>query len=157
MNKYEYAQKVLEQQSKEQGCFPQILGIAIFVCLIGFFLSSCATKEKIVYRDRDINNYITNTIHDTLKIETTDSVYVEVKTIGDTVFQTKYKEKTLWRDHIVELHDTCWKEKAVTEYKETVKEVVKVPRIYRVSLYVCIALLFFSVYKLIKFIRNVIK
>ena len=124
-----------------------------FVLSLLAFLCSCATKTKIEYRDRDVNHYITNTVHDTLIDKTTDSVYFEVMVKGDTVFKTKYKERTRWRDRIVERHDTCWRDSVVTEYKETTKEVVKIPKIYSISLWFSIICVIFAMIKLMRWLR----
>lgn len=121
------------------------------ICVLLF--CSCATKTKIEYRDRDVNHYITNTVHDTLIDKSTDSVYFEVKTKGDTVFATKYKEKTRWRDRIVEKHDTCFKDSIVTITKETVVEMKKIPKIYRLSLWFTITCVIFATIKLIRWLR----
>lgn len=69
----------------------------ILVAVLIAILTSCATRTKIEYRDRDVNHYITNTVHDTLVQHSTDSVYFEVITKGDTVFKTKYKERTMYQ------------------------------------------------------------
>lgn len=129
-----------------------ILKVTVFFFVFLLF-SSCITKEKIEYRDRDVNHYITNTVHDTLVDKTTDSVYFEVLVKGDTVFQTKYKERTRWRDRIIESHDTCWRDSIVTEYKETVKEVVKIPKIYTYSFVFSIIVCIFATYKTLKWLR----
>lgn len=116
--------------------------------------TSCATKTRIEYRDRDVNHYITNTVHDTLVDKTTDSIYVEIRTMGDTVYNTKYVEKTRWRDRIVERHDTCWRDSVVTEYKETVKEVIKIPKFYTYSLIFSILVIIFAIIKFYKWLRE---
>lgn len=116
--------------------------------------TSCATKTRIEYRDRDVNHYITNTVHDTLVDKTTDSIYVEIRTGGDTVYNTKYVEKTRWRDRIVERHDTCWRDSVVTEYKETVKEVIKIPKFYTYSLIFSILVIIFAIIKFYKWLRE---
>ena len=116
-------------------------------------ITSCATKTKIEYRDRDVNHYITNTVHDTLVDKTTDSVYFEVLVKGDTVYSTKYKEKTRWRDRIVERHDTCWRDSVVTEYKETVKEVTKIPKIYHLAMGFAILVIIFAFVKLFRWLQ----
>jgi hypothetical protein len=134
----------------------QMLAIVVFVafCLaILLLFSSCATKTKIEYRDRDVNHYITNTVHDTLIDKTTDSVYFEVMVKGDTVYQTKYKEKARWRDRVIERHDTCWRDSVVTEYKETVKEVTKIPKIFKISLIFSILCCIFVFVKLIRWLK----
>lgn len=116
-------------------------------------LTSCSLLEKIEYRDRDVNHYITNVVHDTLIDKTTDSVYVNVYTKGDTVFKEKYKERTRWRDKIVERHDTCYKDSIVVEYEETTKEVVKIPKIYSLSLWFSIVCIIFAIVKLMRWLR----
>jgi hypothetical protein len=80
-------------------------------------------------------------------------VYFEVRVKGDTVFQTKYKEKTRWRDRIVERHDTCWRDSIVTEYKERVTEVVKYPKNYKYLLVFSILVIIFAIYKLLRWLR----
>lgn len=107
---------------------------ALLVIMTLLLCASCSTHTKIEYRDRVVDNYITQYVHDTLRESTSDSVSYELITRNETVFATKYKEKIRWRDRIVETHDTCWKDSIVTEYKETIKETKYVPRIYKISL-----------------------
>lgn len=119
-----------------------------------FLLAACATRTRIEYRDRDVNHYITNTIHDTLINNTRDSIYVEVLAKGDTIWRTKYVEKTKWRDRIVERHDTCWRDSIVVEYKENVKEVARVPKIYKFSLLLSILCIIFVFIKLTRWLKR---
>ena len=133
------------------GCGAPIFATIIIVLVL--LLSSCATKTKIEYRDRVVDHYITNEVHDTLRENTTDSVYFEVLVKGDTVYKTKYKEKTRWRDRIIERHDTCWRDNVVTEYKENVKEVTKIPKILNVSLFISIICIIFVFVKLIRWLK----
>ena len=116
-------------------------------------MSSCATKSKIEYRDRIVDHYITKEVHDTLRENITDSVYYEVMVKGDTVYKTKYKEKTRWRDRIVEKCDTCYKDSVITEYKESVKEITKIPKIYQYSLFFSIGILIFAFIKLVRWVQ----
>ena len=140
-----------QQQAMNGGCgTPFYFIIVLFLCLL---FSSCATKTKIEYRDRDVHHYNTIVQHDTLRENSHDSVYVEIKTKGDTVFSTKYVEKTRWRDRIIERHDTCWRDSIVTEYKETIKEVKKIPKIYSISLWFSIICIIFATIKLIRWLR----
>lgn len=119
-----------------------------------FLLAACATRTRIEYRDRDVNHYITNTIHDTLINNTRDSIYVEVLAKGDTIWRTKYVEKTKWRDRIVERHDTCWRDSIVVEYKENVKEVTRVPKIYKFSLLLSILCIIFVFIKITRWLKK---
>lgn len=121
------------------------------ICVLLF--CSCATKTVVEYRDRDVNHYNTVVQHDTLRENTHDSIYVEIKTQGDTVYNTKYIERTRWRDRIVERHDTCYKDSVVTEYKETTKEIVKIPKIYSFSLWFSIICIIFAMIKLMRWLR----
>lgn len=123
---------------------------ALLVVLIIIFVSSCATKARIEYRDRDVNHYITNTVHDTLIDKTTDSVYVNKYVKGDTTYLEKYKYMIRWRERIVERHDTCWRDSVVTEIKETTNEVIKIPKIYKFSLLFSILCFIFVIVKALR-------
>lgn len=151
-NEKEIIIKECMEKAMYSGCgAPTCIAVILFVVV--FFFASCATHTKIEYRDRDVNHYITNTVHDTLIDKSTDSVYFEVKVKGDTVFATKYKEKTRWRDRIVEKHDTCWRDSVVTEYKETTKEIIKIPKIFWGSFVFSIICIIFATIKLIQWLR----
>lgn len=142
--------KFCATSSNKGGLF--IISFALLSLL--FILSSCATKAKIGYRDRIVDHYNTVTVHDTLIDKTTDSTYVYVTTKGDTVYQNVYRERTRWRDRIVERHDTCWRDSIVTEYKENVKEVVKVPKFYRYTLAFSLICIIFAAIKIYKFLTR---
>ena len=100
-----------------------------------------------------MNHYITNAVHDTLVDKTTDSVFVNVYTKGDTVYFEKSKEKIRYRDRIVETHDTCWRDSVVREYKEEIKEVVKYPKTYWLWLGVSIISVIFATTKIIRWLQ----
>ncbi len=125
--------------------------LCIIIALIAF--TSCATKTKIEWRDKEAIKYVTKEVHDTLIDKTTDSVYVNVYMKGDTVFKEKYKEKTRWRDKIVIKNDTCWRDSVITEYKETVKEIVKYPKTYWWFLGISIISIIFAFVKVLKWLR----
>ena len=129
------------------------LCVLVILIIITLLLPSCSTKTKIEYRDRDVNHYVTQYVHDTLRLETKDSTYHFVKVVNDTVFDTKYVERTKWRDRVVERHDTCWRDSVVTEYKETIKEVTKVPKIYSWALIFSALVLIYGLIKLTKWLK----
>lgn len=143
-----------EYEIREHGGCIGVLAYIIIIILVVFMCSSCTTT-RVEYRDRYIDNYITQVVHDTLREQTSDSVYYEVVTRHDTVFSTKYKERTKWRDRIVERTDTCWRDSVVTEYKEVTKEVVKIPKIYQYSLFFSIFVVIFVAIKLYRKFRVV--
>lgn len=130
--------------------------IVLFVSTIVVLniLTSCSLLEKIEYRDRDVNHYITNTVHDTLIDKYSDSVYVNVYVKGDTVYSEKYKEKIRFRDRIVERHDTCYKDSVVTKTEVTTKEIIKIPKIFYISLVISVICIIFAIVKLLRWLKK---
>ena len=133
--------------------YKAILAIIFTICAL-FLVASCATKTKIEYRD--VDHYITQIQHDTLREQYIDSVYYEIKTKGDTVFATKYKEKIKWKEQIVEKHDTCKVDSIVVQKGEIVKEVVKIPKIYHYALVFSIICFIFAIIKLVKWLHKIL-
>ena len=88
----------------------------------------CATKNKIEFRDRDVYKYITSVQHDTLINNIHDSVYNNIFTRGDTVYNIKYKERVSYRDRIVLRNDTIKKDSIQTQYKENTIIKNKIPK-----------------------------
>lgn len=125
----------------------------LYIFLFAAILCSCATKTKIEYRDREVVKYEKQYVHDTIRIERHDSVYHTIFQKGDTVYDTKYIEHTHWRDRVVEKHGTCYKDSIQTEYKETVKEVVKYPKSYWYLLGFSVLVIIFAIYKLTRWLR----
>lgn len=121
--------------------------VFLFVALCLAF-SSCKTRERIEYRDRYIDHYITQEKHDTLREYIKDSVSHGVIQKGDTFYITTYKEVVRWRDRIVEVIDTCYMDSIQIEYVESVKEIKYIPKIYKISMGISILLLIFALVKL---------
>lgn len=144
----------LYKQLRNDGCLSN--GIALGAILVAVFLlfSSCKTRTVVEYRDRVVDNYITQYQHDTLIIDTHDSVFHSIITKNDTVYDTKYVEKFKWKDRIVETSDTCWRDTVITEYKEVTKEIVKIPKIYQFSLILSIISIIFVAIKIYKWLRR---
>lgn len=92
----------------------------LYIMCALFLLSGCATKSKIDYRDRDVVKYIKSIQHDTLINNVHDSVYNNVFTRGDTVYNFKYKERVSFKDRIVFRTDTLKKDSIQTQYKENI-------------------------------------
>lgn len=125
----------------------------LYLAFMLVFVCSCATQTKIEYVDREVVKYQKEVVHDTLIQHTHDSVYHTIFQKGDTVFDTKYIEKTKWRDRVVVKSDTCWRDSIRTEYKETVKEVVKYPKSYWFFLGISIFVIIFAVIKVIRWLQ----
>lgn len=154
MSKDEYMQKIaMEELNSRNGCFVDGLRIAMIFIVAIIILSSCATNTKIEYRDRIVDHYNTVVQHDTLREHTSDSIFEKIYVKGDTVYNTKYVEKMRWRDRVVERHDTCWRDSITTEYKETMKEVVKYPKTYWWFLGFTILFFIFAFVKLKKWLK----
>ena len=146
-----YARIMHESLTQRNGCGQPMLAMIIIAIVLIF--SSCATKKQIEYVDREVVKYQKEVVHNTLLQHTHDSIYHTVFQKGDTVFDTKYVEKTRWRDRIVEKHDTCWKDSISTEYKENTKEVVKYPKTYWWFLGISILFFIFAFVKLFRWLR----
>ena len=146
-----YVEQWRKQHLMNSGCGTPVL-YAIIIAVIMLF-SSCATKTKIEYRDREVVKYNTSYVHDTTFVEKHDSVYHTVFQKGDTVYDTKYVERTRWRDNIVVKKDTCWRDSVVTIKKETVKEVTKIPKLFKIAFVFSILVVIFAIVKLIRWLQ----
>lgn len=87
--------------SRRLGCIIPTLGCILFWVVIICALCGCTSTRYVPvetvrteYRDREINTYITDTVHDTR--------LVMVK--GDTILDIREKERV----HRVEIHDTLY-------------------------------------------------
>lgn len=119
--------------------------ILVFVC---FIFAGCRTTTTSENNNSDVVQYVTKVEHDTLFERMVDSVYFEVRQKNDTIFQTKYKEVIRWKDRVKIQIDTFYRDSIVVEYKESVKEVIYIPKIYRYSLYITIILVIFAIVKI---------
>lgn len=111
-------------------------------------VSSCKTITKVEYRDRYIDNYITQVVHDTLREYVSDSTSMEIREINDTIYITKYKERTKWRDKIVVHSDTCWRDSIVTQYIENTKNVKYIPKFFWICFVFSSIIITFALVKL---------
>ncbi len=133
------------------GCGTPLLVATIVAVVI--LLSSCATKAKIEYVDREVVKWQKEIVHDTLMQHTHDSIYYTVFQKDDTVYSTKYVEKTRWRDKIVVKTDTCYRDSIQTQIKETVVEKQKIPKWCYLCLGVCVIFLIFTFIKLVRWLQ----
>ena len=133
------------------GCCSPI-AIAVFVGVL-FLLCSCATRKSIEYVDREVVKHQKEIVHDTLIQHTHDSVYHTVFQKGDTVYDTKYVEKTKYRDRVVVRVDTCYRDSIQTEIKKTTVEKHVVPKWCYACLVVCVLFLVLTFIKLVRWIQ----
>lgn len=137
---------------KEAGRYKITLFVSTIVMLN--VLASCSLLEKIEYRDRVVDHYNTVTVHDTTKIKEKDSTYHFIRVVNDTVYDTKYVEKTKWRDKVVYRIDTCYRDSIQTQIKKTTIEKKVVPKWCYISLVICVLFIVFEVTKLTKWITK---
>jgi len=133
------------------GCGSPIVATIIITLILVF--SSCATKTKIEYVDREVVKYETKIQHDTLINNIHDSVYHTVFQKGDTIYDTKYVEKTKYRDRVVVRIDTCYRDSIQTVIKESVKEKQIIPKWCYYLLVFSIIVIIFAIVKVIRWLQ----
>lgn len=141
MTREEYTKMVWEETVQNGGCLNRTLMLMVMVIVFCMAFTSCATRTKIEYRDRDVYHYVTKVEKDTVMERVHDSVYIHAK--GDTVWYERWRTKYV--DKIVLRTETMWRDSIVTIRKETTKEVVKVPKIYKYSLIISIFVIIFAI------------
>jgi hypothetical protein len=114
---------------------------------------SCATRTKIEYVDREVVKYQKQVVHDTLINNIHDSVYHTVFQRGDTIYDTKYVERTKYRDRVVVKTDTCYRDSIQVQVKESVIEKQKIPKWCYYCLGVCVLFVIFAFIKLIRWLQ----
>jgi len=150
MTDEEFYMEAWKQTTNRCGCgTPLYLAMIIGVILL---LSSCATK-RIQYVDRVVEKEVVREVHDTLRESVHDSVFHTIIQKGDTVYDTKYIERTKFRDRIIEKKDTCWRDSIRTEYKENVVEKTIIPNWCYYSLAICILLFIFAIIKVTRWVQ----
>lgn len=121
--------------------------------IISFSLCSCATKKNVEYVEKEVIKYQKEILHDTLIQHTHDSVFHTIFQKGDTVYDTKYIEKTKWRDKIVYKTDTCYRDSVQVVFKETTIEKKRTPKWCYATLLLCVCLLLPTITKVIQWIQ----
>lgn len=125
----------------------------LFILFTILVFYSCATKTKIEYVDREVVRYETKIQHDTLINNIHDSVYHTVFQKGDTIYDTKYVEKTKYRDRVVVKTDTCYRDSIQTVIKESVKEKQIIPKWCYYLLVFSIIVIIFAIIKVVRWIQ----
>lgn len=148
-----YARIMQESLMYRNGCGQTMLAMVIIAIILVF--SSCATKKQIEYVDREVVKYETKIQHDTLINNIHDSVYHTVFQKGDTIYDTKYVEKTKWRDRVVYKTDTCYRDSICTQIKEKTVEKQTIPKWCYYCLVVCVIFIIFAIRKLIQWLQTI--
>lgn len=122
----------------------------LYIFILSLVFCSCTTQKHVEYRDRDIIHYVTQIQRDTIIQNTRDSIFTNIYVKGDTIYNIKYKEKTIYKDKIVNRTDTIYRDNIVTEYKEIEKIKTKTPNWCWILLSINILIFIFATYKLIR-------
>lgn len=138
---------------KEAGRYKITLFVSTIVMLN--VITSCSLLEKIEYRDRIVDHYNTVTVHDTTKIKEKDSTYHFIRVVNDTVYDTKYVEKTKWRDRVVYKTDTCYRDSVQTITINKTIEKQTIPKWCYYCLVVCVIFIIFAIRKLIQWLQTI--
>ena len=129
------------------GCGTTIIGI-IGIALIAamFIFSGCKTVQPLTQSRDSVRVEVR---HDSVYIFRHDSIFRDRWRAGDTVFVTVEKYKTLYRDKLIEIHDT------ITNTQTEQVAVRYVPDYYKrvsagfwILLAILLAILAFKAYKL---------
>lgn len=130
-----------------QGCGTTIIGI-IGIALIAaiLFFSGCKTVQPLTQSRDSVRVEVR---HDSVYIFRHDSIFRDRWRAGDTVFVTVEKYKTLYRDKLIEVHDT------ITDTRTEQVAVRYVPDYYKrvsagfwILLAILLAIIAFKAYKL---------
>lgn len=152
-DKYFYDKLWKESPMGRIGCGMPIVAVILITFVLA--LSSCATKRNIEYVDREIVKYQKEVVHDTLIQHTHDSVYHTIFQRGDTVYDTKYVEKTKWRDKVVYKTDTCYKDSIHVNIEKTTVEKKVIPKWCYASLAISVIFFILAIRKLIRWLQTI--
>ena len=121
-----------------------IIGIALIAAM--FFFSGCKTVQPLTQSRDSVRVEVR---HDSVYVFQHDSIYRDRWRAGDTVFVTVEKYKTLYRDKLIEVHDT------ITDTRTEQVAVRYIPDYYKrvsagfwILLAILLAILAFKAYKL---------
>lgn len=136
----------------DRGCLSEVILVVVVLC---FLLCSCATKTKIEYVDREVVKYRTSLLHDTIINNVHDSIYHTIFQKGDTVFDTKYVEKTKYVDKYIFRCDTVYKDSIEVQTQKERKTVIKrvIPNWCYYSLVISGLFLIFALVKVIRWLK----
>lgn len=124
----------------------------IFILCL-FALLSCKTKERIEYVDRWKTEYKTIFQHDSIFTDVHDSIFQTIYQKGDTIYNTKYKEKIKYKDKIVYKTDTLVRDSV----QYVIKEETKIKEVVPKWCYYCLGLtcifVIFAIVKVVRWLR----
>ena len=134
-----------DYRDPKHGCLAYIVA-AVLTVLCCVFFSGCKTVQPLTQSRDSVRVEVR---HDSVYVYQHDSIYRDRWRAGDTVFVTLEKYKTLYRDKLIEVHDT------ITDTRTEQMAVRYVPDYYKrvsagfwILLAILLAILAFKAYKL---------
>ena len=134
-----------DYRDPKHGCFAYIVA-AVLTVLCCVFFSGCKTVQPLTQTRDSVRVEVR---HDSVYIFRHDSIFRDRWRAGDTVFVTVEKYKTLYRDKLIEVHDT------ITDTRTEQVAVRYVPDYYKrvsagfwILLAILLAIIAFKAYKL---------
>lgn len=134
-----------DYRDPKHGCLAYLVA-AVLTALCCVFFSGCKTVQPLTQSRDSVRVEVR---HDSVYIYQHDSIYRDRWRAGDTVFVTVEKYKTLYRDKLIEVHDT------ITNTQTEQVAVRYVPDYYKrvsagfwILLVILLAILAFKAYKL---------
>lgn len=134
-----------DYRDTKHGCLAYIVA-AVLTVLCCIFFSGCKTVQPLTQSRDSVRVEVR---HDSVYIFRHDSIFRDRWRAGDTVFITVEKYKTLYRDKLIEVHDT------ITDTRTEQVAVRYVPDYYKrvsagfwIMLAILLAIIAFKAYKL---------
>lgn len=134
-----------DYRDPKHGCLAYIVA-AVLTVLCCVFFSGCKTVQPLTQSRDSVRVEVR---HDSVYIFRHDSIFRDRWRAGDTVFITVEKYKTLYRDKLIEVHDT------ITDTRTEQVAVRYVPDYYKrvstgfwIMLAILLAIIAFKAYKL---------
>lgn len=124
--------------------------------IISVMLGSCRTIREVEYIERTDTQKVFVERIDSILVNVHDSTAQDIRRSGDTIFITKYKERTVYKYIVMIQHDTLESNKIENVDKEVVIEKQYIPRWCYACATFCIFAAIFIFAKLTIIIRKIL-
>ena len=127
--------------------------VALVVTWLCIMFSSCATRKQIEYVDRVVVQTEVKETHDTVTNTIHDSIYHTILQKGDTVYNTKFIERTKYKTITTHSVDTLWRDSIQTKIEKVVVEKKIIPKWCYYTLVGCAILIIFVAFRVRKWLK----
>lgn len=127
----------------------------LFTLVVAFVFSfvGCKTKERVEYVDRWKTEYQTIVQHDSIYFDVHDSVWQTIYQKGDTIYNTKYKERIQYKDRLVYKTDTLFRDSVRYEVKKETQIKKVVPKWCYYCLGLTCLFVIFAIVRIVRWLR----